>query len=400
MTTIKRTTAFLAFLACLAVAACGGERDESGPASRGRESLFPPCDVREVACQQAAVEEAARLRESPGSVPVITVRSVEDVIADANEGATEEDRADYAITNQALALLGLSRADSTLDDVTSDQYENVAAFYSLRTKEVTIVDHGEGLDPADSTLVLIHELIHAMQDADGAFAKADADATNTETILAHRSVLEGEAVLYQLLASVAMQGYRPSQVDWDGYFDEFQERMLADAIADEFPVYSASQQFVYAFGGEYAYSRWLNGDATAVKALYDAFPHTTYEVVFDELPPNRSGFSIVSQPQLADGYTAYANDDLSWWVFKVWCMREATLTDVCESGVANSATVVVGPGSSVSAVWRVRFKEEGAAATLADVPGRTLVDNDLVVFASTAEGVTLSDVVTGWGPAP
>lgn len=343
--------------------------------------------MRTPECQQTVIDEVTRLRESPGTVPTIHVKTLEQVVAENTGAVSPDTRAEFDKDNRVLVAMQLSGVLS-YNDYASQHYERVAAFYSTADRAVTIIDHGADLDPAASTLILAHELIHALQDADGLL---ELGSGRQDQLLAKRAIIEGEAQLYTLLASLDMDGYSASAVDWPGYFSEWQEDTIDGAITDPYFVYSASLDFVYPFGAELAHARWSNGGPAAVKALYADPPTTTFEIALGS-PPLIGDFDSVSRPQPASGYTLIATDDLGWWVFKIWCLQQGNSTAVCESARANQMSGFSGPDGGVTTLWRVRGPDN---IQTPNGVRRYRVDDDDVYLSGTAE---LTDIVTGWQP--
>src|SRR5204862_1879005 len=92
--------------------------------------------------------------------------------------------------------------------------------YSDTRKDILIIDHGADFDDESASPVLVHEMVHALQDREvdltqfkTTFAKTD------DSSLASRSIIEGEARMHETRYRASVLGLDPADVDWTRRFD-------------------------------------------------------------------------------------------------------------------------------------------------------------------------------------
>lgn len=143
----------------------------------------------------------------------------------------------------------------------------VGATYSPSTKRITLVG-----DASDQTFV--HEFVHALQDQH--FDIVDYDAPETsDSFLARRAVVEGDAMLAQYRFGVTFEGGRDDlhDIDWDnalGNLRDFSTEILVDS---EYPaIFLDYVSFVYTYGLEYSAGN-LTGVTYDAPTTIDAPPY-------------------------------------------------------------------------------------------------------------------------------
>jgi hypothetical protein len=156
-----------------------------------------------------------------------------------------------------------------------NQVANVAAFYSSKTRSVTVIDHGGGRDDFADTALLLHELVHALQDRElsGTFDDGTTDGT-----LASRALTEGEATFYQHLSQFEMNRLNPTAFDWhQAYTNEvvggrlkLHER-INKPDAKESPFYSV-RWYIYPLGARFLSDAWERGGNAGVRHAYVTQP--------------------------------------------------------------------------------------------------------------------------------
>jgi hypothetical protein len=357
-------------LAAIAVAACNPQR------------AFTRCDLLQESCRGAIAHATQKLRGGAGTLPPIQVRSEDEVVADSTSQTTQAQRDQFARENALLALFDLSTPGLTLAAQTQNHFDGVAAFYSPSTKTVTVIDRGQPLDDEQSVVILAHELVHALQDQDGFLGRSTA---TSDAELAYSSVIEGEATVYQDLASFDIFGWQDRDIDWSGSFTHYQGVEDADAINSATPAYDASLDFVYPYGGAYVLERYRHGGQEAISAIYDAVPPSTFEVV--------NGFAVT--PTTATiaapaGYTIANSDSLGWWLFNVWCARQGV--DGCSDMLTDTFAQLAGP--TTAGIWQLHFADGTDVASLrSQIPTTyttSIVNGDLIISRGTG-----ASLVTG-----
>ncbi|MEZ0310409.1 MAG: hypothetical protein ACAI38_01460 [Myxococcota bacterium] len=376
---MKRAPAF----ALLFLAGCG-------------DRLFAPCDIRTARCQESLTNGLRQLRNESAIAPSVMVRSEEEVVADSIDSTTPAERESFARQNTILSLLGLSQPGLSLDAQVQNRFDRVAAFYSSSTDAITVIDRGQALDGVGPALTFTHELVHAMQGAEGLLALASQDVDTTDEGLAHRAITEGEATFYEDLAGFDLFG-------WD---DDEHEKALAYyrdstayyAVFEDLLIYNASILFPYAFGAAYVRRIWEQGGQPAVVATYDALPSTTFGVIDGEEPSALLGADAIAVPT-AD-YTVAIADRFGAFIVRAWCSRQDFIgcEDIQDDGFTG---LVSADGTSSIAIWRMRVRPPNADFLLQRARDAgfnvSLVGDDLIFVASnTGSRVDYTTLVTGW----
>ena len=174
----------------------------------------------------------------------------------------------------ALHVLGLVKPTQTTGQASGDNLCSVvAAFYSTETRAVTVIDSGPRPDETQEhraqreqgeTALLVHELVHALQDPELSGAQFDG---TTDSNLTARTLTEGEATFYQRIAEREMIDGDPEGHDWQtDYADWLSERR--DSIGGHSSPFFGVQWFIYPLGAQYLTDAWLSGGNAAVRRAY------------------------------------------------------------------------------------------------------------------------------------
>lgn len=193
------------------------------------EQESPICDIRRSQCQKQVLGMVMALRGGSTSAPKVTVIREDELLARMEvrgEELSEEQAAArklaYARWNRGLALFRLAPADYDIEQADADWAAEVGAVYFAETKEIVIVDRGEPLDDAGAVGLLAHEFVHALQDAEHDFASFGDEYPHTfDSSLALSGIIEGEAVMYQLLLLAQLRGLDTQKLNWERYFQEY-----------------------------------------------------------------------------------------------------------------------------------------------------------------------------------
>jgi len=325
------------------------------------------------------MESVACLRGGdPVALPVVRVideRALRDLLTEEDE-EDEQDRpseaeqeAEFARWSRGLGLVGLSSPDYDLSDATDDTASEIAALYLHSTKEILVIDRGRPSNDRGAIALLAHESVHAMQDAE-----LDLDAyqqrwgSSFDGQLGVRALIEGEAVLYELLTVVALEGHTPDELDWRGLFASWRGETLQEADQDESPLTTARWRFPYAFGGGYVAQHWLARGRVGIDLLFEQPPLSTSEVMFGtpqrDVLDAREGLRPQALPSLGEGYDAVGRVTAGAWIARIYAGRlglgggglvpaEALLGDMLSVHVNEDTDRVV-------TAWRVRGKDAHA----------------------------------------
>ena len=163
---------------------------------------------------------------------------------------------------------------------------NVAAFYSSRTQQVTVIDRGQERNDRSDTTLLTHELVHAFQDNE---VGVDISDPSSDGSFAGRAFTEGEAVLYEKLAGAEIDDVSPYSLLWDDYYAGWLGGLRQNLAQDPSPFYAVSW-FVYPLGGALLTRGWLQGGNAAVRRIGGDFPQSAlgYLEEFQGLPIERA----------------------------------------------------------------------------------------------------------------
>ena len=248
---------------------------------------YRDCDVRSPACVDHLVQIASCMRGEETADPSPPVSLVSE--AEARElllgslsraPASEPDYFEIVLTQLGLTVpQALQPADSA-----TRLAQRWAAFYRRDVGDVVVIDHsGAGAaapDPVASQALVLHELIHALQDRQRSlddFARtyqADSDGS-----LRGSSVIEGEAQLYAQRFHAARSGVDVQAVDWPRELAS-QREAAEQGLFEEQDLYSASLLRVpYAHGTEYVARLWAEGGPAQVRELLRAPPRDMRQIL-------------------------------------------------------------------------------------------------------------------------
>jgi hypothetical protein len=349
------------------------------------------CDISERSCQQLVMRSVACLRGSdPIALPKVTVvdeaglRSIveEQAEAKAREEAEQEGTwADelpsdpelderFARWSRGLSLLRLSSPDYMRQEAEDAGFAEIAAAYLYRSKEIVVVDRGAANENEDAVALLAHETVHAMQDAEHDLAAyRDEWSSDFDSDLALTSLIEGEAVLYQLLTHVSLAGRTPEELDWKQLFDTWRSDELREGDEDEAPLSRARSRFSYAFGGGFVAQHWLARGRAGIDLLFERPPSSTAEVMFDlpqaDLQDARADLRERALPDLGEGYEPMGWTRAGAWVARMYAARagaEGSLR-LRPAEVLRADTLSIHWNereNRVATAWRVRVSEPQA----------------------------------------
>jgi len=243
--------------------ACGG----SAQAPSG--GMVVSSDPGLVRAGEALIGDLARRSGLPLRAPVrLERRSREHLVRYLESKLDEELPVDEArATVDAYALLGLVPADLDLRAVLMALYtEQIAGFYEPDSTTLFVLD-----DQPDAMLqgLLVHELVHAIQDQNVDLDALTDRALGNDRAIAAQAAIEGHATLVMLeYMTEEMAG---ASVDF-GALPEFAEQMrpAIEAMRTQFPalagaprVIQESLLFPYLEGAGFVQSLWRGRERTA-----------------------------------------------------------------------------------------------------------------------------------------
>jgi hypothetical protein len=380
---VSRSATIAAVLAWVATAACSAPR-----------CGLEVCDIRQPACQQRVAEAAACLHEAPlAQVPVRVISSAQ---YQAERRADTVDAAVFHRLAVALSLFDLAPADLSPDGAIAAT-SWAAAYYSHDRRDVTIIDDGTSLDSGWHVTLLVHEFTHALQFQRGALpSKAD----STDRMLAAAAAIEGEAVMVEDLAELALFGANSEDVPWPRVYRDWQTRARAEMLRASAPFLVADQWFMYPFGSAVVHGALDAGGWPAVEALVAAPPASARQVQagFGSAEPAAGpwleSLDEVAVPDLPASFQHLTLDQLGSWVLESYLARlHIDARDIEPVRFLRGDRFSVhyeAQSDALVVTWRLRF----ASATLAGEMQRLVaprlrwsarvfqVDRDLIVAAS------------------
>lgn len=319
--------ALLVFMAA-SLFACGSSDDEGAPNAPAMLAPSVPlpecpdhdygvCDVREPDCQQRLASLAACIRGSEPlaelAIDVMTeVEYAEKLRQDSAD--TPEPTVDHF--ERALGMLQLApEAGTTRAEDIANRVENVLGVYYNDEKRIIVIDHGEPADTAYIDATLVHEVVHALQDADYDLGNWPTEPALTfDSRLVRRSVIEGEADFLGYRAVVPLLGLDIAEVDFDSALREhvlFVEGRLAESESLYRDSYAT---FPYGFGAMRAYHAWQEGGPRGLDAAWASPPGTTQQILSEQLglnTPLASGLEL-AEP-VVEALTLTTRDTLGAW---------------------------------------------------------------------------------------
>src|SRR5882724_7519959 len=267
MMAIRGGRSFLLNVAALAITAGGCGDDHPGPASvtyqpvPGCEAIdHTPCDVRATACQTRLFALAACLRgdHTDGPPPPVAVVSEADftaMVTAAVAASTPDphlDRWDWAQSAVGLIAPGGLSAQVTVASTSS-----ILGIYRYNTKDVLVIDHGASFNEQAGSPVLVHEMVHALQDREVDLHQYKSTFSRTRDMsLAADSIIEGEARMQETRYRASVLGLDPSQVDWMRRFDNTVAADQAFLLMQPSPLTASGGAFPYEWGARYVYDTW------------------------------------------------------------------------------------------------------------------------------------------------
>jgi hypothetical protein len=277
----------------LAVAGCSEADPRPGalgyPLPECPELDVDPCDTRAPECRQRLLELAACVYgvDSAPDVPIRVVTEAQlideleaaDGEQDDADDAAELEHLERALVDLQLLVPGaLTEGHGRIEDLV----DRVDGVYRDAEHGIALVDRGMPKNDAESNAVLVHELVHAIQDAlyDLKAWQARYD-DEPDTLLALRSVSEGQATYAQFRVVFAMLGYDLSRFDLAGPIDDFRSRLMRSAHADPSPYTASVTTFPYAAGVSPAARGWRASGPHFSAARFEAPPLTTWRALSD-----------------------------------------------------------------------------------------------------------------------
>ena len=239
---------------------------------------YAVCDISDPACVEAVAVAVACRRGGDVLEPDVEFVTFDELVQDQAPPTPEQLEAQRQYW-AGEALVGLMPEGYDPADTFADSRAGVLAFYSPSDERITVVID----DDADARLryeVMVHEMIHAYQDAEHDLGLLfEEHATTFDRFMGSRATIEGEAELYTLYASLELDAVPHHHVDWHATYESFKADRLERAQNSETPSLDAVRLFPYAWGGWVARQAWDDDGPDAVSDIVANPPDSTREVM-------------------------------------------------------------------------------------------------------------------------
>lgn len=227
------------------------------------------CEIRDVACQTRLFELATCVAARRAQRPALAFVAASSLGADR-----QRERARRPALDFALEHLGL--AEPSVAEPGRDAGPTFTAFYTATERRILVAT--SGAVPTNSEVassVLVHEYVHALQDADGTLAELfrRRDEQSFDAELAAMAAVEGEASFYEEAVRAA-RGQRRIPEALATRFSAAVRYADEHIARQRFPKTASFALFPYAHGSQWATRRLLDG-ANDAPSLAAAPPAST-----------------------------------------------------------------------------------------------------------------------------
>jgi hypothetical protein len=202
------------------------------------------CNISDAACQAELLHVVTASFDIRGGFRAPEVRFVSGAtLAKLNEDDAHGQLVSTGVRGAMMSLGLLQRtAEAEYGVVASSQQ----AVYRSRTHDVLLALPESERGKLHGNVMLVHELVHAVQAHHGLFAQQKKRGFDQR--LAWRARLEGEAVVRSHRFKAELEGLDPSAIDWQAVFGSWSERSLQSIGRARFPLVVAVATLPYARG--------------------------------------------------------------------------------------------------------------------------------------------------------
>jgi hypothetical protein len=237
---------------------------------------YAPCDIQIPACvgNLAGIARCMRGGDPQSAVPPVAFLSQTDAELDLLASLESQAPPNPNHFEIALARFGLTRPQAFEPSIMAARLAaEWAGYYEQGRREIVVIEHVPPRTELIQNVLLLHELIHAMQDSDHdlrAFGEQYRDGVDAN--LRASSISEGEARMHERRYFAASLGLDVTTLDFGESFANLRASSEQWVFAQD-DLYTASQLSVpYAHGAAYVFGVWSTGGQSAVRALFDAPP--------------------------------------------------------------------------------------------------------------------------------
>lgn len=378
--------------------ACSGDDHPPPIGDHGRalpecpELNVATCDTRVAACQQQLLALAGCVY-GVANTPNVPVRVVSEAQLieelNAENDDADETAADLPHIERALVDLKLLQAGDLTEGggSTAQIVDDIDGVYQDAERGIALVDRGEAQNDAESNALLLHEFVHAIQDAEFNLAAwREAYPRSIDASLALRSVTEGQATYAQFRVLLAMTGRDLDRIDWERTLSGFRDQIIPTAFDDPSPYLASVTTFPYAYGAASAFHAWSDHPAQ-----FDAPPLTTLEVLRHDIDldfPVPAGLSVESPTPDAD-HRLVDSDTLG--AFQLALSAHALGADMVEAmdfalaWRGDQLAIYAGLDETTAWLWVLELADDYQASALVEL----LQDHPHLEAAASGKRVTL-----------
>lgn len=247
----------------------------------------------------------------------------------------ENGRQELEKSKAILMLLDLVEEDDDLYELyVSAMTEQIVGFYDFEAREMKLVGTGQNPGPMDE-LVLVHEYVHALQDASfnlGARIKAAKD--DSEKALALQSLSEGDATLFMGLYGQSFM--TPEQLMQLGQAQQ-PGGPSSGVLRNAPPVLEWQMLFPYLRGILFVAAGFQSGGVAAINQMYSNPPLTSEHIMHPAKYVAGEAPVVVDMPDLlpslGQGWTVAESDFMGEFGF--WSYLRGGLSEpAAESGAS------------------------------------------------------------------
>jgi hypothetical protein len=253
--------------------------------------------------------------------------------------------------------------------------DEIVGFYDPDTKEMVMVQQPHngsspnslGLGASMSSMVLAHELTHALQDQHFAIEKMlNQVKDNDDRTLALKCVAEGDATL----AGFAYSAGPLQQNKIDALINQLQA-LPADPVAQRHSIplaLSVPMLFEYSSGSRFVGEAWQRGGWPAVDRLYRDPPRSTQQIMQPELyfdhPTLPLHIELNGYRALLSGWKKVDDDTYGELLLKLIFQRNLPASAPAFSTLskwAGDRIITLQRGDQLTLLWLIAFRDRASA---------------------------------------
>lgn len=371
---------------------------------------YSTCDIREAPCQRQLSELAACMRNNDSradvAIEMLTEAEYTTLVLQDYADTTDPPIKHFA---RALATLGLAPADDVPWEASVEAFvKEVAGVYRSAEKRIVVIDRGMPANTPQMDVILLHEIVHALQDADHDLMHWPDDEPRTfDSSLARSTVVEGEAQFYGYRAAVPLLGLDIAEVDFESALHEQLDLQLTRVFESESLLDRSFLTVPYGMGALQSLRAWQAGGARGMDPLWASPPTNMQQVMaqlFGQNEPQANGIEI-AEPQV-EGLLPYGDDVLGAWGLHLMLTKELGKDSLGEALAwrGDHLWVYTDANELTYALWQLELESSAAALELAQFfarfPGVLQETSGKRVYASYCVGSSIpSAELTAWGKA-